>query len=114
MSRWLKKLEPRQEPPGVEITLLRRLPVILIAGTLAPLVVHALAGIWLDSSAAAQKALKSIDIFLLATVTTFWTAVFTIAIACIIVSIMKGPGYVADSYPVNDRPRPARRRPPRA
>ena len=107
MLRWLRKIEPRQEPPGAETALLRRMPVILVAGSLAPLVVHALAGTWVDDGAASKKALLSIDIFLIAAVVTFWTAVFTVTIGCIIVAIMKGPAYVADAYPVQDAKRPA-------
>ena len=36
------------------------------------------------------------------------TAVLTVAIGCVIVAIMKGPAYAADSFPVehSDRPRP--------
>ena len=36
-----------------------------------------------------------------------WTMVITVGIGCVIVMIMKGPGYHADSYPVShsDRPR---------
>ncbi len=71
MLRWLRKIEPRQEPPGAETALLRRMPVILVAGSLAPLVVHALAGTWVDDGAASKKALLSIDIFLIAAVVTY-------------------------------------------
>jgi hypothetical protein len=36
-----------------------------------------------------------------------WTMVITLAIGCVIVMVMKGPGYMADSYPVShgDQPR---------
>jgi hypothetical protein len=36
-----------------------------------------------------------------------WTAVFTIAIGCVVVMLMKGPGYVADPLEVShsDQPR---------
>jgi len=109
MDRWLKKIAPRREPPGVETALLRRMPLILLSGSLLPLALHALASARIGSGAAAEKALLSIDIFLVAAVITFWTAVFTVSIGCIIVAIMKGPGYVADAYPLQDAPRPAPR-----
>jgi hypothetical protein len=37
-----------------------------------------------------------------------WTAVFTVAIGCVVVMLMKGPGYVADGMELShsDRPRP--------
>ena len=38
---------------------------------------------------------------------TSLTAVFTVAIGAVIVFIMKGPGYVADAYEVNDAKVPA-------
>jgi chromate transport protein ChrA len=109
VTNWLEKLKPRQEPPGVETTLLRRMPAILILGSLAPVVVHLLASAWLEGAPGAAKQILSIDIFLAAAVATFWTAVVTVTLACIIISIMKGPAYVADAYPVNDASRPGKR-----
>lgn len=53
------------------------------------------------------KMIQSADILAIAAVVLHWTAVFTVGIACLIVRIMKGPAYVADSYPVQDRDRPA-------
>jgi hypothetical protein len=37
-----------------------------------------------------------------------WTAVFTVAIGCVVVMLMKGPGYVADGMELShrDKPRP--------
>ncbi len=53
------------------------------------------------------KHIKSVDIFAIASAITFFTAVFTVAIGCIIVYIMKGPAYVADAYPLQHSDRPA-------
>ena len=44
---------------------------------------------------------------------TAWTAVFTIAIGCTIVMLMKGPAYVADRYPLSDADEPRRDPQPR-
>ncbi len=52
------------------------------------------------------KHIKSVDIFAIATEITLITAVFTVAIGCVIVHIMKGPAYMADSLPVEHRDRP--------
>jgi hypothetical protein len=35
------------------------------------------------------------------------TAIFTVAIGCVIVWVMKGPAYVADPYPLQDSEEPA-------
>ena len=50
---------------------------------------------------------KSFDIFAVSISVTLLTAVFTVAIGCIVVRIMKGPAYVADAYPVSHANRPA-------
>ena len=33
-----------------------------------------------------------------------WTLVLTLALGCFIVRVMKGPAYVADAYPLPQRP----------
>jgi hypothetical protein len=86
---WLRKIHGRRVPPGKEVQILRRLPLITLSGTLL-------------------KHIRSVDIFAIATEITLLTAVFTVAIGCVIVHIMKGPAYVADELPVahSDRPKP--------
>src|SRR5210317_766887 len=109
IMNWLKKIHGRRVPSGKEIRILRRLPLITSAGTLLvlalPVLVRTLpAQPGVDSA----KHIRSVDIFAIATEITFLTAVFTIAIGCVIVHIMKGPAYVADELPVehSDRPKP--------
>lgn len=104
MNSWLNKLHERCEEPGLETRLLKRMPAIFIIGSLSPAVVAGLSRLMLDASAARQIA--SIDIFLIAAVVTFWTAVVTVTIACVIISVMKGPGYVADAYALDEASRP--------
>lgn len=109
MEFWFRKLYGRQEPAGIELQLLRRMPLILLLGTVLPLVV-AFATRQLVSGTTAGEAAKliaSVDIFLIAAVITFWTAVVTVSIACFIIFVMKGPAYVADAYPLEDARRPA-------
>ena len=60
-----------------------------------------------DAGMDAAKRVTTVDIFAFATVLTFWTAVFTVAIGCVVVHIMKGPAYVADAYPVSHASKPA-------
>lgn len=107
--RLFRKIHERVEAPGLEWQILRRLPRYLVAATVAPLLV-AIGARWFfasDNSAVVAKQLMSIDIFCIAVAVTAWTAIFTVGIGCLVVHVMKGPGYVADSYDVShsDRPR---------
>ena len=65
-----------------------------------------------DPAADIAKQVRSVDIFAIAAEISLLTLVFTVAIGCVVVHIMKGPAYVADSLPVehSDRPKPQRRR----
>ena len=49
---------------------------------------------------------RRVGIAAVATVITAWTAIFTIAIGCVIVALMKGPAYVADRYDLIDADEP--------
>lgn len=96
----------RREPPGLEWTILRRLPVFVLAGTMVP-VLFALAAQWwppaLDPVATA-KHLTQARFLAIGAVITAWTAAFTVAIGCVTVVLMKGPAYVADAYELQDDP----------
>jgi hypothetical protein len=97
-------------PAGLEWALLRRLPLIAIAGTVAPvpcLLAVRLAAAWANSDAAAKLAM-TIEIALTSVAILYWTIVFTVVLGCLIVVIAKGPAYVADAYPLPDAdaPRP--------
>lgn len=89
-----------REAPGLEWIILKKLPVTLLVGTLFPLVVSLANRFFWREEATAQiaKHVKIVDIISTATVVTVWMAVFTVAIGCFIVIVMKGPGYVADAY----------------
>jgi hypothetical protein len=106
---WLRKVEGRQTPPGMELQILRKLPRITLAGTLLILALPALSRLLPpDPAADVVKQMRSVDIFAIAAGISFLTLVFTVAIGCVIVHIMKGPAYAADSMPVAhaDRPQP--------
>ena len=110
---WLRKIEGRQTPPGAEMRILKMLPRITLVGSLIVLALPVLARILPpDPSIDATKQLRSIDIFAIAAEISFITLVFTVAIGCVVVHIMKGPAYVADSLPVEHsaRPKPHRQR----
>ena len=100
-----------REAPGLEWTLLKKLPLALLLGTLFPVAIS-LANRWFppDGSAAQiAKHVKTVDIMAIATGVTVWTAVLTLAIGCFVVLMMKGPAYVADAYQLDDAERPRRR-----
>ena len=107
---FFRKLHGRVERPGMELRILRRLPGLLIAATAAPLTVAWGARLWLADGGGVtetSKQIMSIDIFCFAVGLTAWTALLTIGIGSLIVHIMKGPAYAADSYDVPHSDRPA-------
>ena len=106
---WLRKLPGSQRSAsGLEWVIWRKLPMIFLAGTALPLLGLALLH-WLSdaSSAAAQRLLQIVDYIVIGVLVFHWTAVVTVGIGCVIVMVMKGPAYAADSYPVShsDQPR---------
>ena len=102
-----RRLHDRCEPPGLELTILRQLPKALLVSTLLPLALSLLVRL-LPAPAGIDiaKRIMSVDIFSVAAAITLWTAVFTVAIGCIVVFVLKGPAYVADAYPIDDSPHP--------
>lgn len=103
-------LYARKTPPGMEATILRRMPLIFVATTLITASLSLLVRLFpgQDTGLAASKHIETVDIFVIATVATLWTALFTVTIGCVLVHIMKGPAYVADAYPLDSRDSPAR------
>lgn len=100
---WFTRLPGfRRSPPGFERTVLRRLPRILIAGSLLLLLPSLLARLLADDA----PWLGLLDIYAVSLLILHWTVVLTVAIAAFIVLVMKGPAYVADAYPLNDRDPP--------
>ena len=50
--------------------------------------------------------ITTVDIYAIGVLVLHWTAVLTVAIGAVIVTIMKGPAYVADAYPMEGMDRP--------
>jgi hypothetical protein len=96
-----------RSPPGLEHRIWRRLPAILLWGTVLPLVL-ALANRMLApadaESGGGDGVLLLWDYTMLGVVTLHWTLVLTVAVACFIVRVMKGPAYVADAYALPQSP----------
>jgi hypothetical protein len=105
---WKRLPGSRTEPAGQERTVLRKLPMILLAGTAACVSISLLARLawWGDKSEDTLRALQMIDICVIAAVVLHWTVVLTVGIFCFIVFVMKGPAYVADGYPLPDKNSP--------
>lgn len=99
-----------REAPGLEWSVLKKLPLTLLLGTLIPLLISLGNRIVPSQGEALEVArqIKFVDIMSIATVVTVWTAVLTVAIGCFVVVMMKGPGYVADAYELVDAERPRR------
>jgi uncharacterized BrkB/YihY/UPF0761 family membrane protein len=102
----LKRLPGFQRsPPGREWALWKRLPVLLMLGTFAPLGL-ALALWWAtpdNPSAAEERELLLLTYRMIGLVVLHWTLVLTVAIGCAIIIVMKGPAFVADAYPPSGR-----------
>lgn len=94
-----------RSPPGLEHRLWKRLPAILLAGSLLPgflALTHRLWA-WADPLLSADRAdLLKWDFMLAGLLLLHWMTVLTLALLCFIVRVMKGPAYVADAYPLPD------------
>ena len=106
---WLKRLPgSRRENPGLEWRILRKLPQVALVGTLLS-ALYAVSARFVDIGlppAELLKVVQSADIAAVAAVVLHWTVIFTVAIGCGIVIVMKGHAYVADAYPLQDRETP--------
>jgi hypothetical protein len=89
--------------PGWEQQIWRRLPAILLWGTLLPLGLaglnRAIAPAVAEPSAGAG-ALLLWDYTMFGVVVLHWTLVLTLALGCFIVRVMKGPACGADALPL--------------
>lgn len=95
-------------PAGLEWRLFRKLPKLTALGLLALLALWGAAHAWPfdgDPHVWARR-LRTFDFMLAGMAIFHLTMVVTVAIGCLVVMIMKGPQYTADSYPVQDAERP--------
>jgi hypothetical protein len=108
---WFNKLPGFQRTPyGFEWRLLRMMPNVLLAGTLIPFVMALLARLFFNAGSPAniERNIQTFDFVMVGLVIFVWTAVLTLAIACFIVWVMKGPAYIADAYHVSDSDTPGK------
>lgn len=100
---------PPSHAPGAERVLLRKLPWLLLFGTLLPALWAVGAHLLVDIPDARErdKYLLGIDIQAIALASLVWMGALTAAIGCGFVMVMKGQPHQADSYPIpGDERRP--------
>lgn len=100
---------PRESAaPGFERRLLRRLPGALAYGALAAAIPSLFTRVlaWTGIDPDATTRITAADIFGLSTLLLVGTAIVLLATGALIVVVMKGPAYFADSYPLDDAERP--------
>jgi hypothetical protein len=93
--------------PGWEQRIWRRLPAILLWGTLLPMLLAGLNRALAPAAtlaAGGDSAWLLLEYQMIGVVVLHWTLVLTLAVGCFIVRVMKGPAYVADAYPLPERP----------
>lgn len=90
-----------QTPAGKERVVLRQLPWAFLLGTLLLSVPSLFARLIVSPENA--LAVITTDIYVISLIILHWTVVFTAGIAAFIVMVMKGPAYVADAYPLQER-----------
>ena len=112
MTRYFRKLHTDRSPPGLERVIWRRLPLAFLGSVLIPISFSVGTRLFPPdgSDRVIAKTTAMVDICAFAAGLTAVTAVVTVAIGCIVVMIMKGPGYVADGYALDaaDKPAPER------
>jgi hypothetical protein len=85
-------------PAGMERTVLRWLPWVLVLGTLLLVVPSLVVRLIVGPDDA--RVITTTDICVIGLVILHWTIVLTLGIASFIIMVMKGPAYVADAYPL--------------
>jgi hypothetical protein len=97
----------RRAPAGLEWAVLRRLPTLTVVGTVLPVAAGVAVTLFAGGDAAGAKLVTTAWIAVASALVLHWTVMFTVALACAIVWIAKGPAYVADTYELIDSERPA-------
>ena len=110
VMNWFNVLEgSRRSASGLEWKIWRKLPMVFLLGTVLPVLLWTALEFLSPHSRTDQPIWLSTGAFVILGAVIFnWTMVLTVAIGCAIVMVMKGPGYVADAYPLShsDQPLP--------
>lgn len=110
MAHMQKHPPDRKYPPGLEWSLFRKLPLLTAAGFVVIGLLYGAVRLWPWEGEAKEVAnlIQRMDFALIGAAIFHLTMMLTLLIGCVVVLIMKGPRYTADSYPVNDSERPGR------
>jgi hypothetical protein len=109
MNRFHKRLPgSRKEPPGMERLVLRRMPLMLLLGTLLPALYALAVYLLAPATAAGTREMLSAQYAVIGVVSFHWMVVMVTSLFCLIVIVMKGHAVVADAYELPDAPYPAR------
>jgi hypothetical protein len=95
--------------PGLERQILRRIPMALPVGAaviLAPSAILRL-GSWDMHPQEMAAIVSKVDMLALGVLLLYWNLMVALTWGAFIVMVMKGPTYVADSYPLIDEDSPA-------
>jgi len=91
---------------GLERQIWRRLPAVFFWGTVLPLLFVGLRRWLAEPGVGDAHSLLMGEYIAYGLVAMHWTLLLTVAMGCLIVMVMKGPGFVADAYPPADRDTP--------
>lgn len=99
-----------RHPSGLEWTLFKKIPLLTAVGfaVIGLLWAAALLWPWQAEPKAVADLIRRIEFALIGAAIFHITMIITLAIGCVVVLIMKGPRYTADSYPVEDAEQPDR------
>lgn len=108
MAIMKKNPDSQRAPAGLEWKLFKKLPALTLAGLIVICLIWAVAHLWRFDADTAHRAhtLQTVDFALIGLVIFHLTMVLTVALGCLIVMIMKGPQYTADSYELQDADAP--------
>jgi hypothetical protein len=96
----MTKIDNHYDPAGLERVILKKIPKILLGGIFIPFFMSIFVRLFPLAGTAAEieKHLISIDMFSISLFFIVASAAFAVTIVCVIVALMKGPGYVVDAY----------------
>ena len=108
----MSKLHNHRYPPGMEREILRKIPRYFLASLVIPLFmvifvrIPLIEDLFTSTVKEAAKFHNTIDFLAIAIFVSFLPVFLTVTIGCLIVILMKGPAYIADSYDLNDADKP--------
>lgn len=106
---WLKRAPgSTRSPSGLEWKIWKKLPYFLFGGMAmsALVLVRVLEQDPETTGMAIDPETLRTQFMVWGALLVYWTLFLTVAIGCVVVMLMKGPQYVADSYPIPHKDRP--------